>query len=68
MPELPEVETVKRQLDRVVKRQKIVKIKVLRKKSLVGVRKEIVGRKIKKVERKAKLLIVELEGSPNSFK
>ena len=67
MPELPEVETVKRQLDKIIKRQKILKIKVLRKKSFVGVKKEVVGRRIKKVERRAKLLIMELEGSPRRY-
>ena len=67
MPELPEVETIKRQLDKVIKRQKILKITVLRKKSFKGVKKVVVGEQIKKVERRAKLLIIELEGSPRKY-
>jgi formamidopyrimidine-DNA glycosylase len=60
MPELPEVETIKRQLEKVIKNQKIESVRVLRKKSFVGVRKELVGKKIKKIDRRAKLLILEL--------
>lgn len=67
MPELPEVETVKRQLLKVVRRQKIVRIKVLRSKSFNGVKKQVIGKRIKNVDRKAKLLIVELEDSPKKY-
>lgn len=67
MPELPEVETVKRQLLKAVRRQKILSVKVRRKKSFVGVQKEIVGKRIKNVDRRAKLLIIELDCSPKKF-
>ncbi len=63
MPELPEVETLKRQLNRAVRNQKIKKIEVLREKSFRGVKKEVLGRKIKNVDRRAKLLMIELEGN-----
>jgi len=61
MPELPEVETIRRQLNRVLGGQKIRKIKVLRDKSWKGDKGKVEGKKIKKVERKAKILIIELE-------
>lgn len=63
MPELPEVETLKRQLEKVIKNQKILGVEVLREKSFQGIEKEIVGKKIKGVERRAKLLLIALEGS-----
>jgi len=67
MPELPEVETVKRQLLKVVRRQKILSVKVLRKKSFNGVKKQVIGKRIKNVDRRAKLLIIELDCSPKKF-
>jgi len=62
MPELPEVETIRRQLVKVLVGQKIKKIKVLRKKSLQGDSLKVGGRRIKKVERRAKLLVIALTG------
>jgi len=55
MPELPEVETIRKQLDRVLRGEEIEKVEVLRKKSFQGRKKSLVGKKIKRVMRKAKL-------------
>ncbi len=65
MPELPEVETIRGQLEKVVKGQRIKKIKVLRKKSLQGSSLKVKGRKIVGVKRRAKMLVMELEGDKN---
>ncbi len=65
MPELPEVETIRGQLEKVVKGQRIKKIKVLRKKSLQGSSLKVKGRKIVGVKRRAKMLVVELEKGKN---
>jgi len=68
MPELPEVETIRRQLEKVLVGQRIKKIKVLKKKSLQGDSLQVEGKRIVGVKRKAKVLIVELEGKPASPK
>ena len=62
MPELPEVETIRKQLDRVLRGEEIEKVEVLRKKSFQGRKKSLVGKKIKRVMRKAKLLVIVVEG------
>jgi len=62
MPELPEVEIIRRQLEKVLVGQRIKKIKVLKKKSLQGDSLQVEGKRIVRVRRKAKVLIVELEG------
>lgn len=67
MPELPEVETIKRQLEKVIRNQKILGVKVYREKSFIGLKKEIIGKKIKKIDRRAKLLILELEGVDKKY-
>lgn len=60
MPELPEVETIRRDLDQLVVGKKILDVttdstKQIRP-SLTAVKKAVVGAKIKKIERRAKLL------------
>lgn len=60
MPELPEVETIKRQLNRAVVGKRIDQIQVLRQKSFQGSPKKLVGKKVKTVDRRAKLLIIYL--------
>ena len=60
MPELPEVETVRRQLEAVLVGQKIKSIKCLRKKSLQGSSLKVCGKKIVGVGRRAKLVVVTL--------
>lgn len=62
MPELPEVETIRNQLERVVKGQRVKKVKVRHKKSFRGGVKEVERKKIVGVKRRAKMLVVELEG------
>jgi len=64
MPELPEVETIKRQLNRKIKGKKIKNVKVnlpkLVKYPLEKFKKIIKGARINSISRRAKLLIVEL--------
>lgn len=62
MPELPEVETVRRQLSKVLKGKETEKIEVLREKSFRGSKENLVQKKVKIVERKAKLLVIVFEG------
>ena len=64
MPELPEVETIRRQLEKVLVGQRIIKVECLREKSLQGDSLKVVGRKIKRVGRRAKLMVIELGGIP----
>jgi formamidopyrimidine-DNA glycosylase len=65
MPELPEVETLKRELGRVIVGLRIKKVKVLWPKTVAPLsvkvfEKEIVGKVIKSVSRQAKILIIDL--------
>ena len=62
MPELPEVETIRKQLNKALKGRRIKEVEVLREKSFKGKKKRLVGKKVEGVERKAKLLMVVLEG------
>lgn len=56
MPELPEVETIRRQLNEVLPGKKIKRLEVLREKSFGGDPKIIKGWEIEKVERKSKII------------
>ncbi len=58
MPELPEVETVRRQLDEYLSGRKVEKVEVLRDKSFAGNRSDIEGAVVERVGRKAKMLEV----------
>jgi len=60
MPELPEVETIKKGLVRLVVGKKISGIKILKKKSFLGDPGKIIGQQILAVKRRAKLLIISL--------
>ncbi len=64
MPELPEVETIRRQLERSVKGKKIVSVAVLSAKKInvsgATLIKKVKGAKIKAVRRRAKLLMIDL--------
>lgn len=60
MPELPEVETIRRQLHAVLPGQAIRSISVLARKSFIGDISRIVGQKILSIERKAKVLNIHL--------
>lgn len=67
MPELPEVETIKRQLQKEIAGKKIAGVEVLAEKTLRTPKKEfikiVVGAKVKSVQRRAKLLIWNLNNS-----
>lgn len=59
MPELPEVETIVRELDRVLPGKKIMAVFVLRAKSFKGDKGELVGMTIGGVDRRAKMIIIK---------
>ena len=65
MPELPEVETIKRDLEKTILGKKIIKVcvhnpKVIREPAPAAFKRFLEGRTIKNILRKAKLLILEL--------
>lgn len=60
MPELPEVETVKRQLDQKVIGLEIKDIEVDNPRSFLGDPKQIIGAKIVNISRRAKIIIIGL--------
>lgn len=60
MPELPEVETISRQLHQALKGQKIIKVTILSAKNFVGNPQEVVGQRIIAVERRAKMIWFKL--------
>ncbi len=65
MPELPEVETVKRRLAEVLAGKTIKQIKVLKDKSFQGEVENVLGAKIISVQRKAKLIRLQLDNELN---
>jgi formamidopyrimidine-DNA glycosylase len=65
MPELPEVETIRRELAKKAVNKKIVgvkvnKSKVIKEPALTGFKRGLIGEEISEVKRKAKLLIIKL--------
>ncbi|MEK7155056.1 MAG: DNA-formamidopyrimidine glycosylase family protein, partial [Patescibacteria group bacterium] len=58
MPELPEIETVKLQLKKVLVGQACKEIKILSDKVIKGEINGIIGRKVQRVERRGKVLII----------
>ncbi|PIV01114.1 bifunctional DNA-formamidopyrimidine glycosylase/DNA-(apurinic or apyrimidinic site) lyase [Candidatus Shapirobacteria bacterium CG03_land_8_20_14_0_80_39_12] len=62
MPELPEVETIRLQLDQALKGLRITGVEVLNKKSFVGEIGDIKEKRVIGVTRRAKITIIELEG------
>lgn len=60
MPELPEVETIARRLSEVIREKHISRVKILREKSFQGSAATIIGAKILKITRKAKVIQVHL--------
>lgn len=60
MPELPEVETVRRQLEQVITGKQIAQIEVFKEKSWNGDIPTIVGQKVDRVERRSKVLLIRL--------
>jgi formamidopyrimidine-DNA glycosylase len=65
MPELPEVETISKGLNKVLKGKSFSKIRILDKKVVKGDLKKLIGFKIRKIYRKAKLVIFEFEKNQN---
>jgi len=63
MPELPEVETIRRGLDRYLRGHKIEDILVYTPKIFEGDKDKIIGAKIKKVRRFAKVLSIDLSNA-----
>jgi len=62
MPELPEVETIKRSLQKAIVGKKIKDVEIRKPKIFQGDKKEVIGRKIEGVERRGKMLIIRLSG------
>ena len=60
MPELPEVETIKNQLEKVLVGHKIVGVEVKHPKSFQGNKQFLMGQKITGMRRRAKMIITEL--------
>lgn len=65
MPELPEVETIKRSLQKTIIGKKIKNIEVRKPKIFQGEKKEVIGKKIEGIERRGKVLIIRLSGNKN---
>lgn len=61
MPELPEVETIKRGLDRYIVGRKISKVVILCEKSFRGNPDLVVGQTIERIERRGKALLIRLD-------
>jgi len=60
MPELPEVETIKRGLGRLIIDKKILEVKIYNEKSFMGDKENLIGAKIINIRRRAKVLIIDL--------
>jgi formamidopyrimidine-DNA glycosylase len=67
MPELPEIETIRRYLEEDVIGRKIKDVRILNKKSFIGDKKKILNSKILKIERKGKMLIFKLTTDKYGF-
>ena len=63
MPELPEVETIRKQLSDLIVGLKISDIKILHPKSFLGDKKLALQCKVKGVRRFGKMLVIDLEGN-----
>ena len=61
MPELPEIETIKRGLQGLILNTKIVQFEVLNAKSFRGDSKAVLGRKFVKIDRRGKALLMRLD-------
>lgn len=62
MPELPEVETIRLQLNQALKGLKVTGVEILKAKSFQGEPKAIIDRKVLGVNRRAKIILIELGG------
>ena len=63
MPELPEVETIRRGLDKFILNQTIQGVHILCEKSFRGDKKWLLGQKIVKIDRRGKALLIQLENN-----
>lgn len=63
MPELPEVESVKMQLEKYLVGHKILKVEIINKGIFEGDSKKIINSKIKSVRRFGKVLVIDLENN-----
>jgi len=61
MPELPEVETIAKELNQALEGKRIVKFDVLREVSFKGNERELLGKIIKNVDRRAKMILIEFK-------
>lgn len=72
MPELPEVETIRRQLEENIVGKTIKDIEILEKKQFIGKREEAIGKKINSINRHGKIisfkLVNPLTRQPDDFK
>ena len=62
MPELPEVETIRRGLDKLILKRKITHVEVLTDKSFVGQPSSVEGHTVEALRRFGKALIIDLSG------
>ncbi|HSV95237.1 MAG TPA: bifunctional DNA-formamidopyrimidine glycosylase/DNA-(apurinic or apyrimidinic site) lyase [Spirochaetia bacterium] len=62
MPELPEVETIRRQLNEVLVGKILDRVEVLREKSFGGEAKELIGGEVEKIDRKSKIIEIYFKG------
>jgi len=62
MPELPEVETIRRSLDKVVLGQKILDVEIRDNKLFRGKKEATIGKTIQEIARRSKMLIWKLSG------
>lgn len=63
MPELPEVETLRLQLARLLPGLTIKDIQIFKQRSFVGEKRLVLDKKVKDVRRFAKILVIDLSGS-----
>ncbi len=63
MPELPEVETIRRGLDKFIKNAKIKKVEILCDKSFIGDKKLVENQEIVKFRRRGKALLIDLKNN-----
>jgi len=65
MPELPEVETIKRSLEKSIVGKKITGIQILLAKQFQGRKEDVLGAKITAIERRGKILKISLSSGKN---
>ncbi len=63
MPELPEVETIRRGLDELIKGAKIKRVKILCEKSFIGPKEKIEHQEIISLQRRGKALLINLSNN-----